>query len=176
MVQGVATITLGSESHVVGENEWIHIPLKEKHLLSNNGDKLMQLIEVLIHLTYKFGKQASWKVDVRWNLGSGFPFTQTQGFYENLPFSQGINTNYIIENGEIGIVYADLNEGRLPYYHRLDISLSKTIEISKNTVLEITSSVTNAYNRENIFYFNRVKHERVNQLPLLPSAGISLKF
>lgn len=46
VVQGVATITLGSESHVVGENEWIHIPLKEKHLLSNNGDKVMQLIEV----------------------------------------------------------------------------------------------------------------------------------
>ena len=33
-----------------------------------------------------------------------------------------------------------------------------------------------AYNRENIFYFNRIEHERVNQLPLLPSAGISLKF
>jgi len=126
--------------------------------------------------SYTFGKKNSWKADARWNLGSGFPFTQTQGFYENLPFSQGINTNYISENGDLGIVYADLNEGRLPYYHRLDLSLSKTIEISKNMILEITSSVTNAYNRENIFYFNRIKNKRVNQLPLLPSAGISLKF
>ena len=32
------------------------------------------------------------------------------------------------------------------------------------------------YNRENIFYFNRVKYERVNQLPLMPSLGLSLTF
>ena len=46
MVQGVATVTLGSQSYVLEENEWIHIPLNEKHLLSNKGKKLMQLIEV----------------------------------------------------------------------------------------------------------------------------------
>ena len=46
VVQGVATVTLGSQSHVVKENEWIHIPLHEKHQLSNNGNKVMQLIEV----------------------------------------------------------------------------------------------------------------------------------
>jgi len=126
--------------------------------------------------SYTFGKNNSWKADARWNLGSGFPFTQTQGFYENIPFSDGINTDYISENGELEIVYAELNQGRLPYYHRLDISLTKSIEINKNSTLEITSSVTNAYNRENIFYFNRIEHERVNQLPILPSAGISLTF
>ena len=25
------------------------------------------------------------EIDARWNLGSGFPFTQTQGYYENIP-------------------------------------------------------------------------------------------
>ena len=49
--------------------------------------------------SYSFGENNSWKVDIRWNLGSGFPFTQTQGFYENLTFSKGNNTNYISENG-----------------------------------------------------------------------------
>ena len=57
-----------------------------------------------------------------------------------------------------------------------NISLTKSIEINKNSTLEITSSVTNAYNRENIFYFNRIEHDRVNQLPMLPSAGVSLTF
>ena len=42
--------------------------------------------------------------------------------------------------------------------------------------LDITVSVTNAYNRENIFYFNRIKYERVNQLPIMPSLGASLTF
>ena len=126
--------------------------------------------------SYMFGGNNSWKADARWNLGSGFPFTQTQGFYENIPFSAGINTDYINQNGDLDVIYGDLNQGRLPYYHRLDLSLSKTIEFSKNTILEITVSVTNAYNRENIFYFNRIEHERVNQLPILPSGGITLRF
>ena len=126
--------------------------------------------------SYKFGKNDSWKADMRWNLGSGFPFTQTQGFYENLTFSEGINTDYTITNGELGIEYAELNEGRLPYYHRLGASISKSIKLNKNSELDMTLSVTNAYNRENIFYFNRVKYERVNQLPLMPSFGASITF
>ena len=126
--------------------------------------------------SYKFGKNDSWKADMRWNLGSGFPFTQTQGFYENLTFSEGINTDYTSTNGELGIEYAELNEGRLPYYHRLDASISKSIKLNKSSELDMTLSVTNAYNRENIFYFNRVKYERVNQLPLMPSFGASITF
>ena len=126
--------------------------------------------------SYKFGKRESWKADMRWNLGSGFPFTQTQGFYENLTFSDGINTDYTTSNGELGIAYAELNEGRLPYYHRLDASISKNIKLNKSSNLDMTLSVTNIYNRENIFYFNRVKHERVNQLPLMPSFGASITF
>jgi hypothetical protein len=126
--------------------------------------------------SYKFGNKEAWKADFRWNLGSGFPFTQTQGFYENLTFSDGINTDYTSVNGELGIEYADLNLGRLPYYHRLDASISKKTKISKNMNLDVTVSVTNAYNRENIFYFNRIKYERVNQLPIMPSLGASLTF
>ena len=126
--------------------------------------------------SYKFGKNESWKIDVRWNLGSGFPFTQTQGFYENITFSNGINTDYTTTNGDLGIEYANLNEGRLPYYHRLDGSISKKIKLNHKTNMDITASVTNAYNRENIFYFNRIKYERVNQLPIMPSLGISITF
>ncbi len=126
--------------------------------------------------SYKFGKNASWEADFRWNLGSGFPFTQTQGFYENLTFSDGINTDYTTANGELGIEYAELNKGRLPYYHRLDASISKKMKLSKKINIDITASVTNAYNRENIFYFNRVSFERVNQLPIMPSIGASITF
>jgi len=126
--------------------------------------------------SYKFGKRNSWKADMRWNLGSGFPFTQTQGFYENLTFSDGINTNYTTSTGELGIAYAELNEGRLPYYHRLDASISKSIKLNKSVNLDMTLSVTNAYNRENIFYFNRISYEKVNQLPIMPSFGASITF
>ena len=46
VVQGVATVKLGVQSYVVEENDWIHIPVHEKHLLANNGNKVLQLIEV----------------------------------------------------------------------------------------------------------------------------------
>tara|TARA_B100000287_G_scaffold408855_1_gene435650 strand:- start:372 stop:1232 length:861 start_codon:yes stop_codon:yes gene_type:complete len=126
--------------------------------------------------SYQWGKNKSWKADARWNLGSGFPFTQTQGFYENITFSNNLGIDYTSINGDLDIKYAELNKGRLPYYHRLDLSISKKVKISNQSELEISASVTNAYNRENIFYFNRVKHERINQLPLMPSLGVSLTF
>ena len=126
--------------------------------------------------SYKFGKDKSWKADIRWNLGSGFPFTQTQGFYENLTFGDGINTDYTTTNGSLGVQYAELNEGRLPYYHRLDASIARKMKLSKKVQLDITASVTNIYNRENIFYFNRIKYERVNQLPIMPSIGANITF
>ncbi|MFM8486488.1 MAG: hypothetical protein ACKOCH_09120, partial [Bacteroidota bacterium] len=31
--------------------------------------------------TYQLGPKQEWEFGARWNLGSGFPFTQTQGFY-----------------------------------------------------------------------------------------------
>ena len=126
--------------------------------------------------SYKFGRKSHWKIDARWNLGSGFPFTQTQTFYEIIPFSNGIGTDYTVINGDLGIEYSELNGGRLPYYHRLDCSISKKINLNNQSTLDITASVTNIYNRENIFYFNRIKYERVNQLPLMPSLGISFSF
>ncbi|UPT68324.1 MAG: TonB-dependent receptor [Sphingobacteriales bacterium JAD_PAG50586_3] len=34
-------------------------------------------------VSYNFGKEQLWQADVRWNFGSGLPFTQTQGFLRN---------------------------------------------------------------------------------------------
>lgn len=127
-------------------------------------------------VSYNFGKDLNWEVDARWNLGSGFPFTQTQAFYENITFNNGINTDYTTSNGDLKIQYAEINKGRLPYYHRLDLTGKRKFVLNNYSILEIVVSVTNAYNRENIFYFNRVTYERVNQLPLMPSLGISLTF
>lgn len=126
--------------------------------------------------TYKFGEDKTWNVSARWNLGSGFPFTQTAGFYEELPLSNDINYPYWQSNGNLGIIYGDLNAGRLPYYHRLDFTLNKSFSFNKYTTLEINLSVTNVYNRKNIFYFDRIDYNRVDQLPIMPSLGISLTF
>ena len=126
--------------------------------------------------TYRFGPNRNFELSVRWNLGSGFPFTQTQGFFEEFDFSNGINTDYTSTNGQLGINYAEINKGRLPFYHRMDISLKKTWAISVSSMLEANLGVTNAYDRQNIFYVDRVSGERVDQLPFMPSAGLYLTF
>ncbi|MBT4930950.1 MAG: TonB-dependent receptor [Flavobacteriales bacterium] len=126
--------------------------------------------------SYKFGPSRQWEFDARWNMGSGFPFTQTLGFYEQYNFSDGADTDVINGNGDIGIVYDDLNGGRLPYYHRLDVTLKRKFVFSVNSTLEANIGITNAYNRQNIFYFDRVNFERVDQLPFMPSAGVSISF
>jgi hypothetical protein len=129
-------------------------------------------------VSYQFGKNRSWEAGLRWNLGTGFPFTRTQGFYEDVNLSnQGVGVDYTGTNGTLGIIYEDdINAGRLPTYHRLDLSIKKTFGIGQYGKLEIVGSVTNAYNRENIFYFDRVRYDRVNQLPILPSLGITLGY
>lgn len=126
--------------------------------------------------SYTFGKKLDWEFNARWNFGSGFPFSGTQGFYEYLNFSGGLYTDPITDNGQLDYILGPLNEKRLPTYHRLDFSLKKTFVLSKNSNLEVTASAINIYNRENIFYIDRIRDQRVNQLPFLPSLGASMTF
>ena len=123
------------------------------------------------------GKDAAWELSARWNLGSGLPFTQTQGYYQPPNVTDGIATDYIFANSpELGIQYAGLNEGRLPAYHRLDLSARREFEIGQNQTLEFSAGVTNVYSRQNVFYINRLTGERVDQLPFLPSIGLDWAF
>jgi hypothetical protein len=126
---------------------------------------------------YDFGKKRDWEVSARWNYGSSFPFTQTQSFYEFNPFSNGIGTNYTSTNGNLGIVYdTKLDAGRLPAYHRLDLEVKKIFTIKTRFKIELNASCSNVYDRQNIFYFDRVTFQRVNQLPILPSLGLSFSW
>ncbi len=126
-------------------------------------------------LSYAFGKDLSWQANIRWNYGSGFPFTPTQGFY---PQTMLPNTGAGIPgiNPSLGILYGQFDSERLPDYHRLDVSLSKNFQISQRIALRANASVINLYDRENIFYFNRVTGQRVNQLPVLPTLSIGMDF
>lgn len=128
--------------------------------------------------TYAFGEKKDLELSMRWNFGTGFPFTQTQGFYNYLSFLDGVSTDYATENPEnVGIIFSEArNGGRLPTFHRLDISLKKNFEISKRFGIDVVASVTNVYDRENIFYFDRIRYDRVDQLPVIPSLAVKANF
>jgi len=127
-------------------------------------------------LSYVTGPKQQWEFSVRWNFGTGFPFTQVQGFYEHLTFPDGVNTDYTIENGQLGLLYGELFGGRLPTYHRLDIDMKKNFYLGANTKLVLDLSIINLYNRENVFYVDLVTNDIVYQLPIMPSLGLNLYF
>lgn len=132
---------------------------------------------VNVVVSHGWGNKGSWEASVRWNLGSGLPFTETQGYYQAPSIDGGIATDYVTANSdELGIQYADLNNGRLPYYHRLDVNIRKTVDFSKNVKLEMNAGVTNVYNRFNVFYIDRITNNRVDQLPILPAIGLDFTF
>lgn len=126
--------------------------------------------------SYQPGDLKRWVFSVRWNLGSGFPFTRNSGFYPYITFEDGLETDIFTAEQELGILYDEYNTGRLPWFHRLDFSVKKIFALSETTKLESTFSITNAYNRQNVFYFDRITNERVDQLPLMPSLGVALRF
>lgn len=125
--------------------------------------------------TYALGEHREWELSARWSFGSGFPFTETQGVYEQMR-SEDIGFDYTSSNGEYGVYYADIYGGRLPNYHRLDIGVKRKISLGKRSMLELSLGATNVYNRKNMFYFNRMTFERVDQLPILYSLGAVFSF
>ena len=126
--------------------------------------------------TYTFGKKRNLDLSIRWNYGSGFPFTPTKGYYPQVDFNNNFNYDYTTANANLGYVPGDYNSRRLPDYHRMDVSLKWMYNITEHTKLEVNVGATNVYNRENIFYYDRVRNKRVNQLPILPNVNISFKF
>lgn len=128
-------------------------------------------------LAYMLDKKEKWELDIRWNYGSGFPFTPNAGFFEQLDFNSNINFDYTAANGNLGTIYGDVNSKRLSDYHRLDLTVKKKFKLSKNSNLETFFNLLNAYNNQkNVFYFNRFSGKSIFQLPIIPSAGLSIGF
>ena len=125
--------------------------------------------------TYAFGKRRSWQVDLRWNFGSGFPFTQTQAYYPSIDITSS-NGNFINCNESLAFMLADYNKGKLPNYHRLDISIKKIFHIGERHVIEVSIGATNVYNYKNVFYKDRITNATIYQLPFLYNMGLSWRF
>jgi hypothetical protein len=126
--------------------------------------------------TFLMGGRQNSELSVRWNFGSGFPFTKNRGHYPLITFDDGLDTDITTAPDILGTLFSDINDGRLPYYHRLDISYKYIQYFTETVKLEMIAGITNIYNRANIFYFDRITKARIDQLPFMPSIGLTLKF
>jgi len=128
---------------------------------------------VNISLEYNFG--AGVIASAGWNFSSGLPFTELVGYYDKYylldPFKQNLGRG----NYNPYLILGDRNLGRLPAYHRLDLSLSKLFNFY-GISLALDVSAINVYNRGNIFYFERDTGKRVNMLPFLLTATARIEI
>ena len=113
-------------------------------------------------------------LSTRWQFGSGLPFSESLGFDEFVLLDGP--TDVLAEPGDTRVLYGRPYNGRLPTYHRLDISLDRRFEFSRATALTIQASTTNTYDRTNLFYIDLFTLNRLDQLPLIPSFGVKVEF
>ena len=126
--------------------------------------------------TLVLSRDRSWEVNLRWNFGSGFPFTPSKGYYESITIDDLQINNIMSQNGLLDIYYGTYNAARLPAYHRLDAGIKKTFALKGNMRLEAEMNVINLYNHKNVYYVDRANNDVVYQLPFLPGFRISFAF
>jgi hypothetical protein len=124
-------------------------------------------------LEYLLG--GGWITSVVWSYSSGLPFTQLMGYYDKIYLTNIFDPWYQSGNTNPYLILGDQNLGRLPSYHRLDLSISKITEFF-GLKTEIDFSIINAYDRKNIFYFERDTGKQVNMLPLLFTATVKVEI
>jgi hypothetical protein len=114
-------------------------------------------------------------LSVRWNFGSGFPFSRALGFDAFLLIDGPIDAFTALDSRRV--IYERPYNGLLPTYHRLDLSAERTFEFEEtNTRLTLQAGVINVYDRANLFALDIFTLERSNQLPVIPTIGLKLEF
>ncbi len=113
---------------------------------------------------------------VRWQLGSGMPFTRPMGFDEVLDFRERL-PDVNRDRGIRRVIVDKPFQGRMPTVHRLDVSLERSIRLSAGgSSLNVQMGAINAYNQTNIFYYDVFTSRRINQLAVAPYVTLKMEL
>lgn len=135
-------------------------------------------LSILINKIFNKG----WRVNLVWVYASGRPVTLPSGklfFPPHFSLSEQL-------------FFDERNNGRLPAYHRMDISISKEKNTKRDNIVRWGISVYNLYNRANPYFvrigvdaavnqngeyeYYRPEIRQVSLLPIVPSAQFALEF
>ena len=125
-----------------------------------------------------------WQGGLRWNVGTGIPYTRALGSYvyytpRNVG-DGGLEADDDVISGQ-AVVLGPRNEARYPLYHRLDVSFRRTFIKSWGALTPYVNLV-NVYNRKNVlFYFYEYDRSPpvrsgVSMFPVLPTVGLEVSF
>ncbi len=114
-----------------------------------------------------------WQGSIRWQYGSGLPFTAPLGFdaFLDLRALPDVRSDL----GALRFLFERPFGQRLPAYHRLDVSAERTFDFSAAD-LTLEAGAINLYSRANLFYFDLFTLRRVDQLPLVPYLSLTLSI
>jgi hypothetical protein len=126
-----------------------------------------------------------WELGARLNYGSGLPYTKPDGtylFYEYHLVNRGkrLITDEP-DSARTAILLGSRNGARYPAYHRIDVSLRKSMQRSWGHITPYVD-VLNVLNRKNVlFYFyeynrNPPIRSGVSMFPVLPTLGLEISF
>ena len=138
-------------------------------------------VEFTIDATLPQGIEAG----LRWNFGSGLPYTRPVGGY-TLFQHEAVNDGKRVfdlpsDSAQLGVVLGPRNAERYPAYHRLDVSVRRTYPRRWGTLTPYLD-ILNVYNRKNpLFYFyqfDRTPPTRsgISMFPFLPTIGVEARF
>ncbi|MGE5457629.1 MAG: hypothetical protein ACM3RX_04680, partial [Methanococcaceae archaeon] len=94
-------------------------------------------------------------------------------YYDKLYLNDLYAHLYVLGQTNPFTILASRNLGRLPVYHRMDLSLAKKLRFNFLD-FSLSLNVVNVYDRKNIFYFERDTGKRVNMLPFMPTASMRI--
>lgn len=130
---------------------------------------------------------------LRWNFGTGLPFTQPLGtygyfsprLYPGAGLDRDLNPGQGSEGEEAdelyGVALSGRNASRYPARHRLDVSFRWRLDRSWGRMTPYVS-VLNLYNRKNVlFYFFEYQRDPpvrtgLSMFPFLPTIGLEVSF
>ncbi len=143
-----------------------------------------------VDLVLRFPMPWGWDGGLRWNVGTGTPYTRALGAYAvyspNFVQWGGLldwagSANSTDNFGDYAVYLGERNAERYPTYHRLDLSARKTLTRSWGTLVPYVD-VLNMYNRKNVlFYFYQYSEQPpvragISMFPLLPTFGLEVHF
>jgi hypothetical protein len=142
-----------------------------------------------LDIVLRYPLPRAWEGGLRWNLGTGIPYTRAIGsyaYYSPRPI-QGGGLRWAGQDGgggpvgEYGVVLEPRNGSRFPTYHRLDVSARRTFRKSWGRLSPYVN-VLNVYNRRNpLFFFYEYEksppvRSGVSMFPVLPTFGLEVTF
>ena len=135
-----------------------------------------------VDLVLRLPLPAGLRGGVRWNLGTGLPYTRPLASF--VYFSpQNVSGGRLTwqEDEANAMLLGARNGTRYPAYHRLDLSMRRTFTFGWGT-LTPHLDVLNVYNRKNVlFYFfdysaDAPTRSGLSMFPILPTVGVEVTF